>query len=61
MQEYYDAKIATYIDENEKYDDYEVDVAFLGDSLTDGYDLEKYYPQYLVLNRGIGGETTFGL
>ena len=61
MQEYYDAKIATYIDENEKYDDYEVDVAFLGDSLTDGYDLEKYYPQYLVLNRGIGGDTTFGL
>ena len=61
VQEYYDTKIAMYIDENEKYDDYEVDVAFLGDSLTDGYDLEKYYPQYLVLNRGISGETTFGL
>ncbi|MBR3862327.1 MAG: hypothetical protein IKM42_01570, partial [Clostridia bacterium] len=61
VQEYYDTKIAMYIDENEKYDDYEVDVAFLGDSLTDGYNLEKYYPQYLVLNRGIGGETTFGL
>src|SRR5574344_1810277 len=59
-QEYYDAKIAMYTVENEKYDDYEVDVAFLGDSLTDGYDLEKYFPQYLVLNRGIGGETTFG-
>ena len=61
VQEYYDAKLATYIDENRKYDDYEVDVAFLGDSLTDGYDLETYYPQYLVLNRGIGGETTLGL
>ena len=61
MQEYYDAKLVMYEDENEKYDDYEVDVAFLGDSLTDGYPLEKYYPQYLVLNRGIGGETTFGL
>ena len=60
-QEYYDAKLAMYTAENEKYDDYEVDVAFLGDSLTDGYDLEKYFPQYLVLNRGIGGDTTFGL
>ena len=61
VREYYAAKLATYANENEEYDDYEVDVAFLGDSLTDGYDLEKYYPQYLVLNRGIGGETTFGL
>ena len=61
MQEYYDAKLAMYTEENERYDDYEVDVSFLGDSLTDGYDLEKYYPQYLVLNRGIAGDTTFGL
>ena len=60
-QEYYDAKLTMYENENERYDDYEVDVAFLGDSLTDGYLLEEYYPQYLVLNRGIGGETTFGL
>ena len=61
VQEYYDAKLVTYENENKRYDDYEVDVAFLGDSLTDGYDLAKYYPQYLTLNRGIGGETTFGL
>jgi len=61
VQKYYDEKIALYEAENEKYEDYEVDVAFLGDSLTDGYDLEKYYPQYLALNRGIGGDTTFGL
>lgn len=61
LQEYYDSKIAMYEIENEEYDDYEVDVAFLGDSLTDGYDLKKYYPQYLTLNRGIGGDTTFGL
>ena len=47
--------------ENAEYDDYEVDVAFIGDSLTDGYDLAKYYPQYLTANRGIGGDTTFGL
>lgn len=61
IQEYYNSKIAMYESENEKYKDYEVDVAFLGDSLTDGYDLEKYYPQYLTVNRGIGGDTTFGL
>lgn len=61
MQQYYEEKIAMFEVENEKYEDYEVDVAFLGDSLTDGYDLKKYYPQYLAINRGIGGDTTFGL
>jgi len=60
-QAYYDAKLEQYKDENQRYADYEVDVAFLGDSLTDAYDLKKYYPQYLTANRGIGGETTFGL
>lgn len=59
--EYYEAKLAVYEEENERYAEYEVDVVFLGDSLTDGYDLEKHYPQYLVLNRGIAGETTHGL
>ena len=53
--------MSIYEDENNKYDDYEVDVAFLGDSLTDGYNVETYYPQYLVSNRGISGETTIGL
>ena len=61
VEEYYDAKLVSYEAENEKYADYEVDVAFLGDSLTDGYDVAAYYPQYLVSNRGIGGETTIGL
>ena len=61
VREYYEAKIALYEQENERYSDYEVDVAFIGDSLTDGYDLEKYYPQYITANRGIGGDTTFGL
>ena len=54
-------KFATYEEENARYEDFEVDVAFLGDSLTDGYDVATYYPQYLVSNRGIGGETTVGL
>lgn len=59
--EYRENKRITYVTENEKYADYEVDVAFLGDSLTDGYDVAKYYPQYLVSNRGIGGDTTVDL
>ena len=61
IQEYRDAKMEQYRAENEAYADYEVDVAFLGDSLTDGYDLSKYYPQYVTANRGIGGDTTFDL
>ena len=61
VRAYREAKIAQYERENAEYDDYEVDVAFIGDSLTDGYDLSKYYPQYVTANRGIGGDTTFGL
>ena len=61
VQEYRESKLSVYEKENAMYDDYEVDVAFLGDSLTDGYDLKKHYPDFLVVNRGIGGDTTFGL
>ena len=61
IMQYRNAKISKYIEENENYDDYEVDVAFLGDSLTDGYNVKSYYPEYLVSNRGIGGDTTFDL
>lgn len=61
VADYYAMKVALYAQENEKYADYEVDVAFLGDSLTDGYDVAHYYPQFVTANRGIGGDTTFGL
>lgn len=61
VKEYYDNKLNLYQQENDKYSDYEVDVAFLGDSLTDGYNLKLYYSDYVVSNRGIGGETTHGL
>lgn len=61
IAEYRAQKFSAYEEENARYADFEVDVAFLGDSLTDGYDLKTYYPQYLVSNRGIGGETTVGL
>ena len=61
VAQYREAKRQQYIRENEQYADYEVDVAFLGDSLTDGYDVQRFYPQYVVSNRGIGGDTTFDL
>lgn len=59
VQEYRDRKMAEYEAENNKYRDYEVDVAFIGDSLTDGYNVKEYYPTFTVSNRGIGGDTTF--
>ena len=61
VAQYREAKRQQYIRENEQYADFEVDVAFLGDSLTDGYDVQRFYPQYLVSNRGVGGDTTFDL
>ena len=61
VRAYFDAKMEQYKRENDEYEDYEVDVAFIGDSLTDGYDLAQYYPQYVTANRGIGGDTTFGV
>jgi lysophospholipase L1-like esterase len=33
-------------------------VIFLGDSITDGWDLAKYFPGQPYINRGIGGQTT---
>ncbi len=58
---YRENKITAYQAENALYEDYAVDVAFIGDSLTDLYNVQEYYPQYLVSNRGIGGDTTIGL
>lgn len=58
---YREAKYEIYRQENEQYADYEVDVAFLGDSLTDAYNVVEHYPEFLVCNRGIGGDTTFDL
>ena len=61
FQNYYNEKLVSYEAENGEFSDYEVDVAFLGDSLTDGYDVGKFYPDLVVSNRGIGGDTTVGL
>ena len=34
---------------------------FLGDSITDRYPVNKFYPNMLVINRGIGGDTMGGV
>ncbi len=60
-QAFYAQMLQDYDAENKRCQPFQVDVAFLGDSITAGYDLEHYYPEYSVSNRGIGGETTYGL
>lgn len=60
-REYYENKLLSYASENAGIIPGEVDAVFLGDSLTDGYDLAKYYPGIKALNRGISGDTTVGL
>jgi lysophospholipase L1-like esterase len=59
--EFYNGKLAMFQEENQEYAHKTVDAVFLGDSLTDGYDVKSYYPEYTVLNRGIGGDTTIWL
>ncbi len=61
MQDYYDGKLEQFAKENKSISPGEIQVAFIGDSLTDGYDLAKYYPDLVTANRGIGGDTTIGL
>lgn len=36
-------------------------IVFAGDSITDGCDLNKYYPGLIAYNRGIGGDTAKGV
>ncbi len=59
--EFYNGKIEGFEKENEEYKNKDVDVIFLGDSLTDGYDVKRFYPEYTVLNRGISGDTSVWL
>ncbi len=59
--ELYDQMLLEFEEENQTYADFEVDVVFLGDSLTQGYDVQRYYPEYVTVNRGIGGDTTYRL
>ena len=59
--EFYNSKLESFKQENLEYENESVDVVFLGDSLTEGYNIEKFYPEYFALNRGISGDTTVGL
>lgn len=61
VEEYRAAKLARYAEENAALVPGENYVLFLGDSLTDGCTLERYYPEYKTLNRGIGGDKTSDL
>jgi lysophospholipase L1-like esterase len=36
-------------------------ILFIGDSLTEWFDLERYFPGKAIVNEGIAGDTTFGL
>lgn len=57
--QYYNEKVAQFEKENEEHPYY--DIVFIGDSLTDSYDVNEAFPSYIVANRGIGGDTTTGV
>ena len=52
--EYHINKVNGFIDENKTLEN--IDVCFIGDSLTDGYDVKSFYSNLNVINRGIGGD-----
>ena len=60
FKEYYDSKVIEFATENDYLSD--ADIAFIGDSITDGYEpFGAAYSQYKVAWRGIGGDTTTGV
>ena len=61
LQEYNDRKVAAFIEENKTIEKGSIEVAFIGDSLTDHYDVASYYEGIVTLNRGIAGDNTYGL
>lgn len=61
MEQYARDKEASFAAENPLYAPYAVDVAFLGDSLTDFYRVGEAFPDLVTANRGVGGDTTFEL
>ena len=57
----YSKMINIYEKENKLQKNQNVDIIFLGDSLIFRYNLKQFFPEYTTLNRGIGGDTTFGV
>ena len=56
---YYDFKVARF--EKMNADEKENGILFLGDSITDFCDLDRYYPGLDAVNRGIAGDLTVGV
>ena len=59
VSDYHLQKVAQFAEENKSKSSCEV--VFLGDSLTDLYNVKDSYPQWDVLNRGIGGDRTYNV
>lgn len=59
VEEYRAAKREIFAEENAERQDY--DIAFIGDSITDLYNVKEFFPDLVVTNRGIGGDTTYDL
>ena len=58
---HYEKRIKVFLDQTPGLLGKPTDVVFLGDSLTEQYDLQVHYPQYVTVNRGICGDSTHGL
>jgi lysophospholipase L1-like esterase len=54
---YYDQKLSMF----EQNKTQEVDIVWLGDSITDGGEWAEFFPGKKVLNRGISSDNTFGI
>ncbi len=61
MREHYESRLDYFETDNKRYSSMDVDVAFIGDSLIEEYELTRFYPQYVTANRGINGDTTLML
>ncbi|MBO4541045.1 MAG: hypothetical protein J5736_03625, partial [Bacilli bacterium] len=59
ISDYHNQKVKQFEEENKTVSSCEV--CFIGDSITDGYDVKSFYPQWDVLNRGIGGDKTYNV
>ena len=59
IDDYYQYRVDIFNKENETLGP--VDVCVIGDSLTDGCDFPKFYPDLKIANRGINGDTTTGV
>ena len=55
-QQFWVDRVELFKKENESLDPEKKNIVFLGDSLTQGFKVDKYFPDLPVLNRGIGSD-----